>query len=81
MTYRIKIPKLNLTAPPYRLKSELEMEMIINKAKAIARKHQIQDIKNDIANCSPWNMETYCQADRRRELFKLGRDYLLSNFN
>ena len=75
---QIRIPKLNLTAPPYRLKSEKEMSEIIHKAKVIARKHQIADLKNDLKNCQPWNMETYCQADRRKELLKLGKEYLLS---
>ena len=78
MTYRIRIPKLNLTAPPYRLKSEKEMSEIIHRTKVIARKHQIQDIKNDLKNCQPWNMETYCQSDRRKELLKLGKEYLLA---
>ena len=78
MTYRIRIPKLNLTAPPYKLRSEKETEELLHRYKVIARKHQIQDIKNDISNCSPWNMETYCQADRRKELLKIGKEYLLA---
>lgn len=76
MTYRIRIPKLNLTAPPYKLRSEKETEELLHRYKVIARKHQIQDIKNDLKNCQHWNMETYCQADRRKELFRLGREYM-----
>ena len=60
-----------------KIRSEFETEMIINKWRAVARKRQIQLLKDELHLHEPLNTLTYTLPEHRKPFLKaLGR-YLL----
>ena len=61
----------------YKLCSELEMEMIINRYKSLARKRQIalQILDNEIPYY-PTDIRSYMTSSNRKNMLKLGIEYL-----
>lgn len=68
----IRIKKLKLEAPPFKLRSEFETEKLLAKWRAVARKRQIQSLidEKDIP-IYPADILTYTVKERRQKLFKV----------
>lgn len=66
----IIIKSLSLPKLPFKTKSEKEMSELINRTNAVARKRQIEMVKLDLLNCSPYSISSYTNTEVRKSLFK-----------
>lgn len=74
---RYYIPHLKLNIAPFKTKSEREMQEIIHKNQVIARKRQIQLMKDDLEiPLQPLQMSQYTTPERRSDIIKVGINYL-----
>ena len=65
-------PMIYPTIPPFKLRSELEMEKIINKSRVLTRLNQIKILKLDSEYpIEPFNICNYTNPERRSTLFKI----------
>ena len=69
--------KLRNEVPKYRTKSVEEMELVIHRARVIARKRQIELVKydNEIPY-KPYDISSYINKDSRIKILKVMWSYL-----
>lgn len=73
-TYKIRVKKFQYSGkiPAYKSRSESEVEQILHKAKAVARKRQIQLalLDSEIEDINPLSMSQFTTHKRRIDLLK-----------
>ena len=70
-TYKIKIPRLKLSAPPFKPRSEFETEKLLNLYKAVARRRRIDLMIDDLnINQEPYNLSSYTNKEKRKSIVK-----------
>ena len=63
---------LKARTPEFRLRSEFETEKILNKWRSVARKKQIQIVKDELdIPWQPYNIEQYMTPKRRTHALKV----------
>ena len=75
---RVKIKQFNnIQIPEFKLRSEFEMEKILNRHKILARKRQIELVRLDSEiPLHPLGLSTYMHKESRKKLLQVVGMYL-----
>jgi hypothetical protein len=58
------------SAPDFKSRSEFQTEMAINKWRAVARKHQIRQLKDELLLQNPFLTIAYTNPEQRSKIVK-----------